>query len=409
MSVQEDFRQLDKLGGQTKVAESVPSQRVTLIMLCLATVAIFSNMYATQPILPVIGQEFGLQPSEAGLTVSAMVLAIACSAVFYGLLSDRIGRRPVIIGSTFGLALPTLLCGLAPNFAFLIVCRVVQGLLIPGFIAITITYLHEEFSGSRGMVIGWYTAASVLGGFTGRLQGGIMTDFFNWRWAFFSFALINLLSGYALARYLPPSRHFPTHDAKKSSRGLNLSELLSCFGNRRLLGAYLLGPAIFFPFIGLFTYLPYYLSRPPFNLSTLFVSFIFVVYLIGMIAAPICGRFSDKIGRRGVMAVGVLLMAGGIGLTLTPWLPIVFTGLIFLCFGMFAAQSTNNAYIGDSVGKGQGRGSAVSLYQMFFYLGGSLGGFIPGLLWQSGGWPFLVIGCLTSLSIGLVSVRWLCR
>jgi YNFM family putative membrane transporter len=398
-----------RAGSLEGADEKARSDKLALVMLCLATVTIFSNMYATQPILPVIGQEFNLQPSQAGMTVSAMVLAIACSAVFYGVLSDRIGRRPVIIATTFGLVVPTLLCALAPTFTLLVVFRIGQGLLIPGFIATTITYLHEEFSTRRGLAVGWYTASSVLGGFTGRLQGGLMTDFFNWRLAFVSFALINLLSGITLARYLPPSRHFPRQHRAEPKPGLNLNELLACFQNRRLVGAYVLGPAIFFPFIGLFTYLPYYLTKPPFNLSTLFVSFIFVVYLIGMIAASVCGRLSDRFGRRAVMGFGVLMMASGIALTLTPWLAGVFIGLLMLCFGMFAAQSTNNAYIGDSVRKGQGHGSAVSLYQMFFYIGGSLGGFVPGLLWQSGGWFWVVVGCLVSLSLGLCSVRWLCR
>ncbi len=381
-------------------------------MLCLATVAVFSNMYATQPILPVIGQEFGLKPSEAGLTVSSLVLAIAVSAVFYGVLSDRVGRRPLIIGATFALSIPTLLCALAPNFLFLIICRIAQGLLIPGFVAITITYLHEEFAGRRGVVIGWYTSASIMGGFSGRLQGGLMTEFFSWRFAFLTFALINLLAAYSLVRFLPASTNFSRQEKALEgiisvTRFFYLSGLVACFKNRRLVGIYLVGSSIFFPFIGLFTYLPYYLTLPPFNLSTLYVSLIFVVYLVGLLAAPLSGRLSDRLGRQVILGLGIILMALGISLTLAPWLPLVFLGLLILCFGTFTTQTTANAFLGDNVRKGQGRGSAVSLYQMFFYFSGSLGGFIPGLLWQSGGWLALVIGCLISLGVGFSAVRWL--
>ncbi len=395
--------------GETKQQTVGQSSNRALWILCLSTIAVFSNMYATQPILPEIGHEFSLLPSEAGLTISAMVLAIAASAVFYGLLSDRIGRRPVIIGSTFALVIPTLLCAIAPTFLLLILCRIGQGLLIPGFVATTITFIHEEFADSRGTAVGWYTASSILGGFTGRFQGGLMTDFFNWRWAFVSFALINLISGLAMWRYLPGSQNFSHRPTRQGQRGLTFAGLIACFHNRRLLGAYLLGPAIFFPFVGLFTYLPYYLTRPPFNLSTLLVSFVFVVYLAGLFAAPLAGKFSDKIGRPRVMVIGILFMSIGIFVTLTPWLFNVALGLLIFCFGMFTVQSTTNAFIGDSVAVGQGRGSAVSLYQMFFYFGGSLGGFIPGLLWQNGGWWWLSLGCIISLMLGLVSVRWLCR
>ncbi len=414
MAIPESTFKLRKDPTTNLVNEKSQQGNGPIIMLCLATVAVFSNMYATQPILPVIGQEFGLQPSEAGLTVSSMVLAVAFSAVFYGVLSDLVGRRPVIIGSTFALSIPTFLCGVAPNFLFLIICRIAQGLLIPGFVAITITYLHEEFSERRGMVVGWYTSASVLGGFTGRLQGGLMTEFVSWRFAFITFGLLNLLAAVSMVKFLPLSRNFfrqekAPEDLGASWRGLYISSLLACLKNRRLLGTYFIGPAIFFPFIGLFTYLPYYLTRPPFNLSTLLVSFIFVVYLIGLFAPPVCGILGEKFGHKNIMGLGVALIFAGALLTLVPSLPVVFMALLILCFGMFSTQSTANAFIGDSVGKGQGRGSAVSLYQMFFYLGGSLGGFIPGLLWQSEGWFGLVAGCLVWLGIGYAAARWLWR
>ena len=411
MAVQKSY-----IGGEkAAVARTRRAQPDTtaLVVLCLATVAVFSNMYATQPILPVLGHEFDISPSVAGLSVSVMVQAIAVSAIFYGFLSDRIGRRQVIIGSTLALCVPTLLCALSPNFIFLLVCRVGQGLAIPGFIAITLAYIHEEFPGRRGVAVGWYTTASVMGGFSGRFQGGLMTDFFNWRLAFFSFVVIDVAAGLALWKYLPASQNFFSHTSstlnKQARRGLAWAGLVACLKNRRLLGAYLLGLCIFFAFIGLFTYLPYYLEGPPFNLSTLLVSFIFVVYLIGMISGPLCGRFSAEVGRFKVMAGGIGLMIGGVGLTWVAWLPIIFAGLLLLCAGMFAVQATTNAFIGDNVGAGQGFGSAVSLYQMFFYVGGSLGGFVPGLLWQSGGWSLVVGSCVGALGLALAAVYWLCR
>lgn len=399
-------------GEKAAVLSTTQAQADTLalVVLCLATVAVFSNMYATQPILPVLGQEFDISPSMAGLTVSVMVQAIAVSAIFYGFLSDRIGRRQVIIGSTLALCVPTLLCALAPNFSFLLVCRVGQGLAIPGFIATTLAYIHEEFAGRRGVAVGWYTTASVMGGFSGRFQGGLMTNYFNWRLAFVSFLVIDIAAGLALWKYLPASQNFARRAVSKEARGgLAWTGLAACLKSRRLLGAYLVGLGVFFAFIGLFTYLPYYLESPPLNLSTLLVSFIFVVYLVGMISGPLCGRFSAELGRTKVMAGGIGLMLCGVGLTWVAWLPIIFVGLLLICGGMFAVQATTNAFIGDNVGAGQGFGSAVSLYQMFFYVGGSLGGFVPGLLWQSGGWSLVVVSCLVSLGLALTALYKLCK
>ena len=94
-------------------------------------------MYITQPILPLISREFGVAPATAGLTVSAVVLAIAVASSAYGPLGDALGRKPVIVWSCALLALPPLLCALTPSFGILLLCRTLQGLLIPGVTALT--------------------------------------------------------------------------------------------------------------------------------------------------------------------------------------------------------------------------------------------------------------------------------
>jgi YNFM family putative membrane transporter len=390
------------VGEKVETLVRAISKRQIMLLLCLSTIAVFSNMYATQPILPEIGREFGLQPSEAGLTISVLVLAICLSAVFYGFLIDRYGPRRVLVGSLLFLDVPTLLCAFAPAFPLLLLLRAGQGLIIPGFIAGTLSYIHVVFEKQRGMAIGWYTASTILGGFTGRLIGGLLTDFFNWRGAFVGFALLNLASYLALMYFLPESRSVRS----TARKGLELSGITLCLKNPKLLGVYLVGASIFFPFIGLFTYLPYYLTQPPFNLSTLLVSMVFVVYLVGLFSAPVSGRISDRYGRRVVLALGLVLMGSGMTLTLVPSLPVLFAGLLINCFGMFTVQSSANALLGDNLPEGNGRGSAVALYQVFFYLGGTLGGVVPGLLWQSGGWWPVVTCCIASIGLGLAAVWW---
>src|SRR5713101_6715045 len=90
-----------------------------LVALFFAPAFIFANMYTTQAILPVLSHDFGISAPTAGLTVSLLVLAVAIGSLFYGPLSDRVGRKPVMDGTSFLVTIPTLLCGLAPNFAIL--------------------------------------------------------------------------------------------------------------------------------------------------------------------------------------------------------------------------------------------------------------------------------------------------
>src|SRR5690348_18221055 len=103
-----------------------------LITLFFAPAFIFANMYTTQAILPELSKAFSISAPTSGLTVSMLVLAVAFGSLVYGPISDRVGRKPVMVTVSFLVIIPTLLCGLAPTFAALVVFRTIQGLLMPG-------------------------------------------------------------------------------------------------------------------------------------------------------------------------------------------------------------------------------------------------------------------------------------
>src|SRR5438132_5132369 len=86
-----------------------------LVALFFAPAFIFANMYTTQAILPVLSQDFRISPPSARLTVSLLVLAVATAPLFYGRLSARIGRKPVLPCTSFLVISPTLLRDHAPH------------------------------------------------------------------------------------------------------------------------------------------------------------------------------------------------------------------------------------------------------------------------------------------------------
>jgi MFS transporter, YNFM family, putative membrane transport protein len=166
-----------------------------LVTLFFAPAFIFANMYTTQAILPVLSQDFAISAPTAGLTVSVLVLTVAFGSLFYGPLSDRIGRKPVMVGVSFLVIIPTLLCGLAPNFATLVAFRTLQGLLMPGLTGVAISYVNEEFAGKgRGLAMGIYVSGLTLGGLFARGGSAVLTSLYNWRIAMLAFALPTLVA-----------------------------------------------------------------------------------------------------------------------------------------------------------------------------------------------------------------------
>ena len=102
-----------------------------IIAVAIAGFATFINLYTPQAILPAIAGTFGAGPAQTGLAITATLLAVALVAPFVGAVSDRLGRKRLIVGACFVLTVPALLIALSPNLAVLIGLRFVQGLLFP--------------------------------------------------------------------------------------------------------------------------------------------------------------------------------------------------------------------------------------------------------------------------------------
>lgn len=369
--------------------------------LSLATIAVYADIYVTQPILPILSREFGIRPASAGLTISAVVLMIALVSIPYGSVSDAVGRKPVMVTSLFLLAIPTLLCAAAPSFRVLLVFRALQGALIPGVTAVAVAYLGDVVTPEElGPRVGGWIAASVAGGLTGRVVSGLLADWINWRAPFLLFGALTIVGAVGLARELPRT-------GPRSAR-LRISprELLRHFGNRRLIGAFLIGGAVFFCFIGIFTYLPYYLTTAPFHLSTAFVSSIYLVYIAGIFASIVSGRLSARFGGRLVMAVGLLIAALAVAGTLVRSIPFIVFSLVILCIGMFTVQSTAPAFVNaNALGA---KGAAGALYVSFYYVGATFGSVLPGFAWQLWGWHGVAACCVIALMVGLTADGTLC-
>jgi MFS transporter, YNFM family, putative membrane transport protein len=385
-----------------------------LVTLFFGTAFIFANMYTTQAILPVFSYDFHVSAPTAGFTVSVLVLAVAIGSLFYGPLSDRIGRKPVMVTTSVLLTIPTLLCGFAPTFAALIIFRALQGLLVPGLTSVAIAYVHETFAGKRqGLAMGIYVSGTVLGGLFARVGSGLLTGFYGWRPAMLAFALPTLIAALAMWHFLPQSsskQHVEVRPHTSLSVGGSfLRQALSDMGehlhNRRLVGAYVIGFTLFFGFIGAFTYLPYYLTGPQFKLSNEAVSLVYVLWLTG-IFSPVAGSLAARLGPRRAIASSMALAALGLVITLVPILPAVIVGLGLLTLGMFATIPAVNLYVNEQATKA--KGTAASMYLSLYYVGGSFGAIVPGfaLLWI--GWSGVVLLCLVMVALALSADAFLC-
>jgi len=367
---------------------------------CLCGVFAFLNLYATQPLLPMFAALFHASKAAVGLTVSASTLGVAIAAPILGALTERLSRKRVIVASILVLAAPTLLAATSPGLRTLIFWRFVQGLALPGIFATVITYIGEEWRReSIALIMSLYVSSTALGGFLGRFLTGLFAETLSWRWSFVVLGALALLGAVFIARWLPPEAPRPhAHAPDGASASLRIA--LSHFRNPRLLAAFGVGFGVLFTLVATFTYSTFYLADPPFRLSTLDLSYLFAIYLIGLVITPFGGYLVTHIGMRKGIAVAIAVCLTGEALTLSHnlWI-VIFPGLGLLCSGVFIAQSTATSFLRMAAPAGS-RASAAGLYLSCYYIGGTIAGVAPGYLWNLGRWP----ACVALVELVLIAM-----
>ena len=171
---------------------------------------------------------------------------------------------------------------------------------MPGLLTVGVPYVAEAFVpriGARAM--GFYVSALVVGGLIGRLGVALASAVVGWRVAIGVLALLPLAAAIAMRSGLP--------EPGLPHRGGGIAHHLR---NVRLIGVSICAGALFFTFVGTFTYIIFRLEEPPFSYSVAAASLIFLLWLTGL-TAPLTGRLAERVGWRRVALGTVLLSALG--------------------------------------------------------------------------------------------------
>jgi MFS transporter, YNFM family, putative membrane transport protein len=373
------------------------------IAVAIAGGSAFLHLYSPQAVLPEMAAAFGVGAADASMVITASTLAVAATAPFTGAVADVIGRKRLIVGAMLVLLVPTVMVALAQSLPELIFWRFVQGLLFPPIFAVTVAYVGDEWPANEATgVIGIYASASAVGGFLGRFIPGTLSHYIGWRGGLLALAALTALCCLTVLWLLPRERQF----VGAGNLAASLRQMLTHLRNPRLLATYAVGFGVLFNFIATFTYVTFYLAAPPFNRSAAFLGSIFVVYLVGSGFALWTGTAIARIGRRAFVLGVLAVWAGGLLLTLVPSIPVIVLGLVVVSTCGILVQASSTSFV--AITAQGGTSSAVGLYVTSFYTGGTFGGWLVGLAYESGGWPGSVATVLGMIAImaTIVSTAW---
>ncbi len=373
---------------------NVSDWRLQLTVFTLVSAA-FTNIYVTQPILPLLASVFAADMVTVSLTVSAVILGMALSNLPFGIVADRWPIHPIILTGGLAVAGGGLLCAVTTSLWVLVGGRFLQGLFIPALTTCLAAYLARTLPAQRlNVVMGSYVSATVLGGLGGRLLGGGVQVYLGWRVAFVAAAAF-IAGATICAVTVLPRRGI---DREPSGDAIGFSTLLRNASFLRIYGS---AAASFAVFSSIFNYLPFRLAQQPFGFSTQQITLLYLAYIIGVFMGPLAGRASNRLGSGVTMIGGTVLLGLSVLMLLATSVSAVAAGLMGICAGFFAIHATAIGALNRRLAGGQGRANA--LYVLFYYLGGWMGITITGLAYQHGGWATVIGLSLSLLLVPLIS------
>ncbi len=370
-----------------------------------AGLATFALLYTPQPLLPLLSSAFHASPAASSLAMSAGTFALAVAVIPMSSLSEVLGRREVMTFSVVVAAVLGLIAPLSPSLPVLIGVRVLEGFALAGMPATAMAYLAEEVEAADlGRAMGLYIAGNAIGGLGGRVIAGVLAEHGGWRVATAGVSALALGCAVALVLLLPKSRFFTPSPPRLRVLLATLARNLADTGLLRL---YLIGFALMGAFVTVYNYLTFRLSGAPFDLSTSVIGALFTVYLAGTWSSTMAGRLAGRLGRRTVLAAGVVVAIAGVALTLPASLACIVVGLILLTAGFFAAHSVASGWVGGRAPVAPAQASG--LYLCLYYIGSSVAGSAGGIFYAHGGWAPTAAFAAALLAVALASAASLRR
>ncbi len=348
------------------------------------------------PLLPAIAQDFRTSIAATGMLITAYSIPYGLFQLVYGPLADRFSRQRVIGIALVLFALGTLISGFAPSLLALDALRLGTGAVAAGVIPVALAYIGDAVPYTeRQAALGRVISIAALGGVLSSALGGLIAALVSWRVLFVGYGLVALVVAALLLR-LPVTR---VRGPRRRAAG-PLGPYRAIFEHAGARAVALYGLVCFEGLVATSTigYLGGLLFERD-HLSYAAIGALLTLNgLAGMVAARFVGRLVRRLGERGMLLAGGMLMTLAYLLTGLRPMPLFFPLAMLLSgAGFVIAHSTLQTRATELVPSL--RGTAVALFAFSLFLGGGIGTFLAGLAIGRWGYEPALIGTAITLAV----------
>lgn len=368
----------------------------------LAIVAFFVGLDSllVAPLLPVITETISIPDGSGGLLITIYALCYGITAPVFGMMSDRVGRKRMIIIGFIIFSISTFCTGLAKNFEILLLFRGLTGLsgamIMPSIFALVGDKVTYE---SRGKAMGTIMGAMIGSTVIGVPIGAFLSEIGNWQWTFYSIGLLTLFLTLLINHILRNEKEredvhvslTETVDAPLKMTVVNISVLFA------LLATFLWTIGLH----GMFSYIGVYYGDN-FGLSVGKIGIVIFLAGVGSVAGNILGgKLADKIGKKSVIVIASIVSSISVMLFSLSTENLVIAIIVHIIWSLFIrfGQASLTALISEL--KPAVRGTIMALNSSAMYIGMTIASGVASLA-ISNGFPFFSLGTICAIASLLV-------
>lgn len=369
------------------------------IILSWSGMVVMSSLYLTIPLISLFSDYFHISLSKAGITSSIFSLGFATGCFFFGAISEKYGRKNVIVTGLFSLSIITLLLGLVNDFSLILLLRGLQGLAAATFSPVALAYTLEVFPNDKKVgAVGFISTGFLVAGIIGQVFSGYVSEHTHWHVIFYVLSIVYIFTAFLVSWFLPKG---VAHNQTKNI-WQPMKKIGTIFTNRNLIFSYMIAFVLLMSFVSMYIILGEYLTSASFGMSSQKLIYIRSFGILGMIMSPLAGKLAKRFNVLFVLKVALTLsiialimmsvISNIIGLTM---ISIIFVSGIALAVPSLV---TLVGQLGWKMG-----GIAVSMYTVILFAGTSVAPIISVYFMKTGSFTLAFILLATTLSIGLVS------
>ena len=380
-------------------------QASAFLLLCtIGGLAIFSSTIAKNPVLPILAQQLGADKAMIGWVAAASTLTGILASLPAGLLSDRWGRKLLLLGAGVVFVSAPLAYLFVATPAQLAAVRAYHGLATAVLGPVAMAYVADLAPTHRGERLGWYASTTLAGRALAPVAGGTLLTIGPWPWVY---ALCGMAGGLAfLGMWLLPDSQTSVaskDDDAAANPALSLRESLRyVLGHRTIMATSVAEASQYLAFGAVEAFLPLYALSV--GVDKAMVGLLFGAQIgVKTFARPLMGKVSDRYGRARQIVLGLLLTGVTAGLfpqtRLAPLLLVLSAGF---GLGIAIASAATSALVAD-LAQENSRGAALGTLSTIMDVGQALGPILLGTLLMYVSYPvgFAVVASLVIVTATL--------